>query len=74
MALRIYQSLWATEMRRPGVPERPVEERFDRVRAAGTEPGAAASPGAGVPDAAGWSGSTAENQGSKLTRLTAVCG
>jgi hypothetical protein len=35
MALRVYQSLWATEMRRPGVPERPVEERFDRVRDAG---------------------------------------
>ena len=35
MALRVYQSLWATEMRRPGVPERPVEERFGRVRDAG---------------------------------------
>ena len=35
MALRVYQSLWATEMRRPGAPERPVEERFDRVRDAG---------------------------------------
>ena len=35
MALSVYQSLWATEMRRPGVPERPVEERFDRVREAG---------------------------------------
>ena len=35
MALRVYQSLWATELRRPGVPERPVEERFDRVRDAG---------------------------------------
>jgi hypothetical protein len=33
--LRFYQSLWATEERRPGVPERPVEERFERVRAAG---------------------------------------
>src|SRR3984957_20064926 len=35
MALRVYQSLWATELRRPGVPERPVAERFDRVRDAG---------------------------------------
>ena len=35
MALSVYQSLWATEMRRPGAPERPVEERFDRVREAG---------------------------------------
>ena len=35
MALRIYQSLWATELRRPGVPERPVAERFERVREAG---------------------------------------
>src|ERR1700722_16415187 len=35
MALRVYQSLWATEMRRPGTPERPVEERFDRARDAG---------------------------------------
>ena len=35
MALRVYQSLWATEMRHQGAPERPVEERFDRVRDAG---------------------------------------
>src|SRR6202046_3177254 len=35
MALLVYQSLWATELRRPGVPERPVAERFDRVREAG---------------------------------------
>jgi hypothetical protein len=35
MGLRVYQSLWATELRRPGAPERPVEERFDRVRDAG---------------------------------------
>jgi hypothetical protein len=35
MPLRVYQSLWATELRRPGVPERPVAERFDRVRDAG---------------------------------------
>ena len=34
-ALRIYQSLWATEQRRPGVPERPFPERFDAVKAAG---------------------------------------
>jgi hypothetical protein len=33
--LRIYQSLWATEKRRPGVPERPFAERFDAVKAAG---------------------------------------
>src|ERR1700677_1276051 len=35
MALRVYQSLWATALRRPGVPERPAAERFDRVREAG---------------------------------------
>ena len=35
MALKVYQSLWATELRRPGVAELPVAERFDRVRAAG---------------------------------------
>jgi hypothetical protein len=35
MTLRVYQSLWATELRRPGVAERPVAERFDRVREAG---------------------------------------
>lgn len=35
MALRIYQSLWATELRRPGLPERPAAERFERVREAG---------------------------------------
>jgi hypothetical protein len=33
--LRVYQSLWATEQRRPGVPERPLAERFDAVKAAG---------------------------------------
>jgi hypothetical protein len=33
--LRFYESLWATELRRPGVSERPVPERFDRVRDAG---------------------------------------
>ncbi len=33
--LRVYQSLWATELRRPGVPERPFAERFDAVKAAG---------------------------------------
>ena len=38
MALSVYQSLWATEMRRPGAPERPVEDRFDRVRDAGFDP------------------------------------
>jgi hypothetical protein len=35
MALRVYQSLWATELRSPGVPEAPVAERFARVREAG---------------------------------------
>ena len=35
MTLRVYQSLWATELRRPGVAERPVAERFARVRQAG---------------------------------------
>ena len=35
MALRVYQSLWATELRRPGVAEAPIPERFDRVRASG---------------------------------------
>ena len=35
VGLRVYQSLWATELRRPGAAERPVTERFDRVRAAG---------------------------------------
>lgn len=35
MPLKLYQSLWATELRRPGVPERPVAERFDAVKAAG---------------------------------------
>jgi hypothetical protein len=34
-SLRIYQSLWATEIRRAGVAERPVPERFDRVADAG---------------------------------------
>lgn len=29
--LAFYQSLWATELRRPGIPERPVPERFDLV-------------------------------------------
>jgi hypothetical protein len=35
MALCVYQSLWATETRRPGALERPVAERFDQVREAG---------------------------------------
>ncbi|GLK85774.1 sugar phosphate isomerase/epimerase family protein [Ancylobacter defluvii] len=35
MPLKVYQSLWATEQRRPGIPERPVSERFDKVKAAG---------------------------------------
>ena len=33
--LRCFQSLWATELRRPGVAERPVPERFDQVKDAG---------------------------------------
>lgn len=34
-ALLVFQSLWATELRRPGVPEAPVLERFEAVKAAG---------------------------------------
>ena len=34
-ALKIYQSLWATELRRPSAKEAPVEERFERVKEAG---------------------------------------
>jgi hypothetical protein len=33
--LRVYQSLWATELRRAGVAELPIPERFDRVKQAG---------------------------------------
>lgn len=33
--LEIFQSLWAMERRLPGVPERPVEESFEMVAAAG---------------------------------------
>jgi hypothetical protein len=33
--LRVFQSLWATELRRPGIPEAPIPERFDRVKDAG---------------------------------------
>jgi hypothetical protein len=33
--LRVYQSLWATELRRPGIPEAPIPDRFDRVKDAG---------------------------------------
>ena len=33
--LEIYQSLWAMELRQPGVPESPVEELFRRVAEAG---------------------------------------
>jgi sugar phosphate isomerase/epimerase len=35
MGLKVYQSLWAMELRRPGSPERPLPERFDRVCEAG---------------------------------------
>jgi len=33
--LLVYQSLWATEKRTPGVPETPVAARFEAVKAAG---------------------------------------
>jgi hypothetical protein len=33
--LHVYQALWAMEQRRPGVPEPPLDETFDRVAAAG---------------------------------------
>lgn len=33
--LEFYQSLWATERRQPGVPERPVAVRFDETKADG---------------------------------------
>ena len=33
--LEVFQSLWAMEQRRPGVAERPVEERFRRAAEAG---------------------------------------
>jgi len=33
--LEIFQSLWAMEQRRPGVPERPMEENFRMARDAG---------------------------------------
>jgi len=33
--LEVYQSLWAMELRQPGVPERPMEENFRRVAEAG---------------------------------------
>lgn len=33
--LLVYQALWATEQRTPGVPETPVGQRFDEVKAAG---------------------------------------
>jgi hypothetical protein len=35
VGLKIYQSLWATELRKPGVPELAIAERFDRVKAVG---------------------------------------
>jgi sugar phosphate isomerase/epimerase len=35
VTLRVYQSLWATEKRRAGVPELPIAERFDSVKEAG---------------------------------------
>lgn len=33
--LKIYQSLWAMEMRQPGTEERPMAENFERIAAAG---------------------------------------
>ncbi len=33
--LEIFQSLWAMELRQPGIPERPMEENFRRVAKAG---------------------------------------
>jgi hypothetical protein len=33
--LRVYQSLCATELRRPGIPEARIPDRFDRVKEAG---------------------------------------
>ena len=33
--LEIFQSLWAMESRRPGIPERPIEESFALVAEAG---------------------------------------
>ncbi|MEM7282231.1 MAG: sugar phosphate isomerase/epimerase, partial [Pseudomonadota bacterium] len=33
--LRVYQSLWAMEQRRPGVKEKPLEEQFEEIRSAG---------------------------------------
>ena len=33
--LEIFQSLWAMELRRPGIPERPMEENFRMVAEAG---------------------------------------
>ena len=33
--LAVYQSLWATEQRIPGVEEAPIEARFEQVKAAG---------------------------------------
>jgi len=34
-SISVFQSLWATELRIPGIPELPVCERFDNVKAAG---------------------------------------
>ena len=33
--LEVFQSLWAMELRQPGVPERPMEENFRMVAEAG---------------------------------------
>ena len=34
-SLEVFQSLWAMELRRPGQPERPVEESFSKIAEAG---------------------------------------
>ena len=49
--LHVYQSLWATELRIPNVPERSIEARFDQVRDAGFE-GMSIDLGALTPDQA----------------------
>ena len=33
--LNVYQSLWAMEQRKPGVPEAPFDEQFEKIREAG---------------------------------------
>ncbi len=33
--LSVYQSLWAMEQRKPGIPEQPLDEQFERIQEAG---------------------------------------